>query len=62
MEMKDGIYFEVFAIKDGARYNLKIIDAKQLSGIMVNSVMDGIEKVIEFEDLEHITEKGSAME
>ena len=26
--MKDGIYFEIFAVKDGVRYNAKIIDAK----------------------------------
>ena len=29
--MKDGIYFEMFAVKDGVRYNAKIIDAKEVS-------------------------------
>lgn len=48
--MKDGIYFEIFAVKDGVRYNAKIIDAKEVSGIMANSVMDGLGKVIGFED------------
>ena len=56
--MKDGIYFEIFAVKDGVRYNAKIIDAKEVSGIMANSVMDGLGKVIGFEDTAHPTEKG----
>lgn len=57
--MKDGIYFEIFAVKDGVRYNVKIIDAKEVSGIMANSVMDGLGKVIGFEEIDHPTEKGS---
>jgi len=56
--MKDGIYFEIFAVKDGVRYNAKIIDAKEVSGIMANSVMDGLGKVIGFEDADRPTEKG----
>ena len=58
--MKDGIYFEIFAVKDGVRYNAKIIDAKEVSGIMANSVMDGLGKVIGFEETDHPTEKGGA--
>ena len=57
--MKDGIYFEIFAVKDGVRYNAKIIDAKEVSGIMANSVMDGLGKVIGFEDSDHPAEQGS---
>ena len=60
--MKDGIYFEVFAAKDGVRYSVKIIDAKDVSGIMANSVMDGLGKVIGFEDADHPTEKGGVKE
>lgn len=56
--MKDGIYFEIFAMKDGKRYNAKIINASEVSEIMVNSVMDGVEKVIQFEDADLQTEKG----
>ena len=48
--MKDGIYFEIFVVKDGVRYNAKIIDAKEVSGIMANSVIDGLGKVIGFEE------------
>ena len=48
--MKDGIYFEVFAMKDGKRYNAKIIGVDEVSKIMANSVMDGLGKVIGFEE------------
>ena len=60
--MKDGIYFEIFVVKDGVRYNAKIIDAKEVSEIMANSVMDGLGKVIWFEETDHPTEKGGAEE
>lgn len=60
--MKDGIYFEIFAVKDGVRYNAKIIDAKEVSGIMANSVMNGLGKVIGFEDSNHSAEEGSDAE
>jgi hypothetical protein len=60
--MKDGIYFEVFAIKDGIRYNAKIIDASEVSEIMANSVMRGLGKVIGFEDTDHPIEKGGEQE
>lgn len=56
--MKDGIYFELFAVKDGVRYNAKIIDAKEVSRIMANSVMDGLGKVIGSEETDHQNEKG----
>lgn len=56
--MKDGIYFEVFVVKDGVRYTVKIMDAKEVSNILVNSVMDGLGKVIGFEETTHPTEKG----
>jgi hypothetical protein len=48
--MKDGIYFEVFAVKNGIRYNAKIIDLSEVGKIMTNSVMDGLGKVIGFEE------------
>ena len=60
--MKDGIYFEIFAVKDGVRYNAKIIDAEKVSGIMANSVMDGLGKVIGFEYSDHPSEEGSDKE
>ena len=60
--MKDGIYFELFAVKDGVRYNAKIIDVKEVSGIMANSVMNGLGKVIGFEEPDYSTEKGGVQE
>ena len=56
--MKDGIYFEIFAIQNGKRYNAKIIDASEASKIMANSVMDGLGKIIGFEDEDTPTGKG----
>ena len=56
--MKDGIYFEVFVVKDGVRYNAKIIDIGEVSKVMTNSLMDGLGKVVGFEDTDHPTEKG----
>ena len=60
--MKDGIYFEMFAMKNGIRYNSKIIDVKEVSKILANSVMDGLGKVIGFEETAHPTEKGGVQE
>lgn len=56
--MKDGIYFEIFAIKDNVRYNAKIINVEDVSKIMANSVMDGLEEVIGFENQNNQTKKG----
>ena len=36
---------ELFAVKDGVRYNAKIIDMKEVSGTLTGSLMDGIEKL-----------------
>lgn len=41
----DGIYIELFAMKDGVRYNTKIVNMKDVSVILTNSLMDGIEKL-----------------
>ena len=60
--MIDGNYFEIFAIQNGKRYNAKIIDAKEVSGIMANSVMDGLGKVMGFEETAHPTEKGGVQD
>ncbi len=43
--MNDGVYMELFAVKDGVRYNAKIIDMKEVSITLTNSLMDGIEKL-----------------
>lgn len=41
----DGVYMELFAVKDGVRYNAKIIEMKDVANILTNSLMDGIEKM-----------------
>lgn len=43
--MNDGIYMELFAVKDGIRYNAKIVDMKEVSTKLTNSLMDGIEQL-----------------
>jgi len=44
--MEDGIYFEIFAIKDGERYNSHTINIKDVSRILTNSLLDGVEKIV----------------
>ena len=41
----DGVYIELFAIKNGIRYNAKIIEMKDMANILTNSLIDGIEKM-----------------
>ena len=41
----DGVYIELFAIKNGIRYNIKIIEMKDMANILTYSLMDGIEKM-----------------
>ena len=45
--MKDGIYMEVFAVKDGVRYTARILDMKEASLILTNGLLDGIERLWE---------------
>jgi hypothetical protein len=56
--MKDGIYFEVFAMKNGIRYNTKIIDVKEANRILITCTMNGFEKIIGLEETALPTEKG----
>lgn len=42
----DGVYIEVFAIKNGVRYTAKVIEIKDMANILTNSLMDGIEKML----------------
>ena len=55
MNYTDGIYIEVFAVKDGVRYNAKVISLNDVSKVMTNSLMDGLQEIImpkESEDTE----------
>ena len=41
----DGLYLELFAVKDGVRCNLKVVSMKDVAHILTDSLMDGIEKM-----------------
>lgn len=41
----DGVYVQVFAVKDGIRYDMKVINLREVSISLTNSLMDGVEKV-----------------
>lgn len=43
--MNDGVYIELFAVKDGVRYNAKILDMKEATLILTNGLMNGIENL-----------------
>ncbi len=45
-EIPDGIYIQVFVVKDGIRYNTKIMNIENMSAVLTNSLMDGMEKII----------------
>ena len=42
----DGMYIEVFAVKNGVRYNARILNIKDVSLILTNSLMDGVGEII----------------
>ena len=44
--MKDGIYFDVIAIKDNKEYPIKRIDTKDLSNELINSMFDGLSRIM----------------
>lgn len=43
--IEDGVYMELFAVKDGMRYNAKIVNMKEVSTILTNGLMDSIQKL-----------------
>ena len=46
MKNNDGIYIEVFAIKDGVRYNAQVISLNDVTKILTNSLLDGVQEII----------------
>ena len=42
----DGIYIEIFAVKNGVRYNAQILDIKDVSLILTNHLMNGVGEII----------------
>ena len=43
----DGAYLESFVHKDGVRYNMKVINMKEVATTLTNSLMDGVHKLYE---------------
>lgn len=43
--LEDGIYIETLAVKNGVRYNDKIIRGKDLTNILVSNLMNGVEEI-----------------
>ena len=41
----DGTYIELFAVKDGIRYNAKTISMIDMSTTLVNGLMNGVENL-----------------
>ena len=42
---KDGVYMELFAVKNGIRYNNNIVNMKDATNVLVKGLMDGVEKL-----------------
>lgn len=42
----DGLYAELFAVKDGVRYNSHIVSIDDASKMLIDCLMDGIQKII----------------
>ena len=45
--MNDGTYVELFAVKNGVRYNLKVLDMKEVVLILTNGLLSGVENLWE---------------
>lgn len=45
--MENGMFIEVFAVVDGRRINCKILPIKEVSNVLVNAVMDGVERIVQ---------------
>lgn len=41
----DGIYAQLFVVKDGVRYDMKTVSLAEVTNVLTNSLMDGIEKL-----------------
>lgn len=40
--MEDGLYVSLFAIRNGVRYDFRTMEMKDVTKIMVDSMMDGL--------------------
>lgn len=44
--LEDGCYIQLFAVKDGVRYDAKIVSTKEMATTLTSSLMDGVEKLL----------------
>ena len=44
-QLDDGCYMQLFAVKDGVRYYDKIVSMQEVSKILAETMMDGIERI-----------------
>lgn len=42
---EDGDYMELFSVKNGMKYNTKVLNMSKASRILINGLMDGVEKL-----------------
>lgn len=42
---EDGLYMDLFAVKDDKRYDMKTTGIKDMTNILTNNLLDGIEKI-----------------
>ena len=45
LKRDDGIYIQLFAVKNGVRYDMKVVNLKDVTTTLTGSLMDGIEKL-----------------
>lgn len=45
-KITDGIYMDIFVAKDGKKYPLKTINGEDVSKILVENLMNGIDKIV----------------
>ena len=43
--MDDGIYFELFAVKNNVRYNAKIVSMYEAVRLLTEGMMSGVQKI-----------------
>lgn len=50
--MEDGLYIKLVAVKDGVEYTARVVNMKEVTLTLTNSLMDGIEKLWEEKNYE----------
>ena len=46
VEYVDGLYAEIFAVKDGVRYDSHIVNIDDASKMLIDCLVDGIQNII----------------